>query len=464
MDHSPLSQNWTASRMTSAELPSLVTPRRDSTSSNEIDAPGTPFTHYTGYGGGSKGAFAVMDRSPNSLYSWGTPSSGAGSFGKSQQYTISPNLLELLQQEPRIPLAVPAPYSPHKPLDRCLENSNGTTNVYIRGLLPETTDEMLVDMAKRFGDIAMSKSIIDCHTGLCKGFGFVRYHNFKDAEQCIRGFHYLGYETSFARESFYAQLKKLSNEDNTNLYVSCLPKDINEHQLAALFQPFKVCSSRILRDGSGVGRGVGFARFENRDMCEQVIKKFHNTTIGKNGEEDHLIQIRYADSQEQKQLKKHNAIARQYRSDEYKSQTEGGNNFYPDKPLNWQGDVYPPFANINTETNINANAHIDSLYRSNKFPSTSQYQQFNPYGNIVGAWNQPTSNASKNGIAYPAVPITHAMGQENNPMISPSKINLASGMVNDGHASSLDTETAGHVSIDATGSYNLTDSSIQASA
>jgi hypothetical protein len=30
-------------------------------------------------------------------------------------------------------------------------------------------------------------------------FGFIKYHNFDDAETCIRGFHYLGYEVSFAR-------------------------------------------------------------------------------------------------------------------------------------------------------------------------------------------------------------------------------------------------------------------------
>jgi len=33
----------------------------------------------------------------------------------------------------------------------------------------------------------------------------------------------------FYQESFYSQLKKLSDEDNTNLYVSNLPKDMNEH-------------------------------------------------------------------------------------------------------------------------------------------------------------------------------------------------------------------------------------------
>ena len=35
----------------------------------------------------------------------------------------------------------------------------------------------------------------------CYSFGFIKYHNFEDAENCIRGFHYLGYEVSFARVS-----------------------------------------------------------------------------------------------------------------------------------------------------------------------------------------------------------------------------------------------------------------------
>jgi hypothetical protein len=37
-------------------------------------------------------------------------------------------------------------------------------------------------------------------------FGFIKYHNFEDAEDCIRGFHYLGYEVSFARVSRYLRI------------------------------------------------------------------------------------------------------------------------------------------------------------------------------------------------------------------------------------------------------------------
>jgi RNA recognition motif-containing protein len=62
------------------------------------------------------------------------------------------------------------------------------------------------------------------------------------------------------QESFYSKLKKFSDEQNTNLYVSNIPRNFNEHELSTVFEPFKVCSARILRDDRGNGRGVGFAR------------------------------------------------------------------------------------------------------------------------------------------------------------------------------------------------------------
>lgn len=83
---------------------------------------------------------------------------------------VSPRIKLLVQREPPIPRAIPAPSSPLKPLDRALENQRGETNVYIRGLLPETTDEMLEAWGTRFGDIKSSKSIIDMNSGLCKGY------------------------------------------------------------------------------------------------------------------------------------------------------------------------------------------------------------------------------------------------------------------------------------------------------
>ena len=176
VENSPMAPGW-ASRVSSAEMPSLMTPRRDSISSNENDVPGTPYTNSGVYRYGT--ATTIMDRSPSAVYTnSGTPSpsqlshpySLVAPMAKQQAIpTLPPQLMSLLTKEPPIPRAIPAPSSPLKPLDRSLENKTGETNVYIRGLLPETTDEMLYAWGKRFGDIQSSKSIIDLKTNLCKG-------------------------------------------------------------------------------------------------------------------------------------------------------------------------------------------------------------------------------------------------------------------------------------------------------
>lgn len=171
-DNSPISQTWTPSH-TTGDVPTLITPRRESISSNENDAPGTP--SYSSYP--YQAGVTIVNRSPSGMYTHSTPSPSQmmSQYGMPMVKTpearnISSELNALVTREPPIPPAIPAPSSPLKPLDRALENLRGETNVYIRGLHPDTTDEMLESWGRRFGDIRSSKSIIDHATGLCKGY------------------------------------------------------------------------------------------------------------------------------------------------------------------------------------------------------------------------------------------------------------------------------------------------------
>lgn len=85
---------------------------------------------------------------------------------------VAQDMEALTQQEPAIPRAVRAVWSTPSELSlaKCLENREGITNVYIRGFLPDTTDEMLHAYAARFGEIKRLKAIVDLETGLCKGY------------------------------------------------------------------------------------------------------------------------------------------------------------------------------------------------------------------------------------------------------------------------------------------------------
>ncbi|KAK4199648.1 putative sporulation-specific protein 5 [Triangularia verruculosa] len=296
----------------SSEVPALEN-RRGSYSTTE-STPATPF-----FGSASERGAGSRVGVYRSSYTTPSPEQVVmpGTVPKVSQ-PIDEELLELLKEDPKIPAAVPAVFTPPthiKSIEQCLENRiHGNRNVYIRGLHPTTDDELLHRYASRFGTVEQSKAIIDTATGACKGFGFAKFADVRDSEKCIRGFYHLGYEVGFARESFNARLKAEGDEGSTNLYLSNLPKRLNESELNAIFTGYHVVSSKILRDSMGNSRGVGFARFETRDECEEIIKQFHGASIG---DEGMLMQVRYADTPAQKELKRITAERRQFRTNEY---------------------------------------------------------------------------------------------------------------------------------------------------
>ncbi|KAK1766684.1 hypothetical protein QBC33DRAFT_83442 [Phialemonium atrogriseum] len=292
--------------------------RRGSYSTTE-STPATPF-----FGSASDRGSAARIAVMRSAYNTPSPDHAQviGGFDRTpvtKAPTISDvDLDALLKQNPAIPRAVPAVFTPPqhmKTLEQCLENRIvGNRNVYIRGLHPTTDDELLLRYAQRFGEVEQSKAIIDTATGACKGFGFAKFTDVRNSENCIRGFYRLGYEVHFAKESFNARLKAEGDENSTNLYLSNLPKRLTETELNAIFVGYNVISSKILRDSMGNSRGVGFARFATREECEDIINKYHGIAVG---DEAMLMQVRYADTPAQKELKRITAERRQFRTNEY---------------------------------------------------------------------------------------------------------------------------------------------------
>ncbi|KAH8735986.1 sporulation-specific protein [Ilyonectria robusta] len=330
-----------------SDVPGLEN-RRGSYSTTE-STPATPF--YTGISHRENGPrVASLDRSTYTTPSpqqMGLSALHVDAPAKAAPPTVSDHALdELLKKNPAVPKAVPAVFTPPgqmKSLEQSLENRiPGNRNVYIRGLHPTTDDELLYQFATRFGPVETSKAIIDTGTGACKGFGFAKFYDVADSEICIRGFYRLGYEVGFARESFNSRLKAEGDELSTNLYISNLPKTLTEVELGTIFLGYTILSSKILRDSMGNSRGVGFARFENRDVCDDIIRKFNGVGIG---EEGLLMNIRYADTPAQKELKRVTAERRQFRTNEYNIGAYGtplvGMNptLYGSQPQQWRRPI-----------------------------------------------------------------------------------------------------------------------------
>jgi len=222
--------------------------------------------------------------------------------------------------------------------DKFNKNYQTTNNLYIKGLKPEINDELLQDLCKKWGTIVSSKAIIDNKTNECKGYGFVMYKTEEQAKLAMTELNNLGYQVSFAKESFSTRLKNLQDNVSTNIYMSNLPLDMNEAQFLELFQPFKVISHIILYDQTGASRGVGLAKLENREDAQIIIDKYANKILpgGKNP-----LQVRFADSEAQKKLKGQTIHKKIYRNSQdyhnphqrgnmpYFNQYRGMNNFGP---------------------------------------------------------------------------------------------------------------------------------------
>ncbi|ROL44080.1 RNA-binding motif, single-stranded-interacting protein 3, partial [Anabarilius grahami] len=166
---------------------------------------------------------------------------------------------------PPYPMAPPSPGS--SSCSQSAVEQLSKTNLYIRGLPPGTTDQDLIKLCQPYGKIVSTKAILDKNTNQCKGYGFVDFDCPAAAQKAV---------LSLKATGVQAQMAKQQEQDPTNLYLSNLPVSMDEQELEAVLRPFgHVISTRILRDASGMSRGVGFARMESTEKCEVVIQNFN---------------------------------------------------------------------------------------------------------------------------------------------------------------------------------------------
>ncbi|XP_043243972.1 RNA-binding motif, single-stranded-interacting protein 2-like isoform X3 [Amphibalanus amphitrite] len=167
------------------------------------------------------------------------------------------------------------------------------TNLYIRGLGPNTTDEDLRNMCHGLGQINSTKAIIDKSTGHCKGYGFVDFDTAEAAQKAVK---------QLVGKNIQAQMARQQEQDPTNLYITNLPASFTERELEALLQRHgTVISTRILRDDRGTSRGVGFARMESPETCENIIKTLSGHIIDNHSQK---LVIKFADGNKKRQQQK----------------------------------------------------------------------------------------------------------------------------------------------------------------
>ncbi|XP_063964975.1 RNA-binding motif, single-stranded-interacting protein 2-like isoform X6 [Lytechinus pictus] len=205
---------------------------------------------------------------------------------------------------------LPSPHSPSSQSSNSGSEQLSKTNLYIRGLPANTTDQDLVNLCKQYGNIVSTKAILDKETKQCKGYGFVDFDNALSAQKAVK---------DLQEKNILAQMAKQQEQDPTNLYISNLPHNIDEKALEGMLAPIgHVISTRILRDTTmHESRGVGFARMESKEKCEEVIRRFNGVTLDPSQQEPLLC--KFADGG----VKKRNQINKQGRG--------------PQSATNWMG-------------------------------------------------------------------------------------------------------------------------------
>jgi RNA recognition motif-containing protein len=78
------------------------------------------------------------------------------------------------------------------------QSAMDNTNIYIRGLAPDTSDADLEALCSIYGRILSSKAIVDLKTGICKGFGFAMFETMDMASMALDGLSRQGFLVTFA--------------------------------------------------------------------------------------------------------------------------------------------------------------------------------------------------------------------------------------------------------------------------
>ncbi|XP_068101760.1 RNA-binding motif, single-stranded-interacting protein 1 isoform X4 [Hyperolius riggenbachi] len=312
----------------------------------------------------------------------------------------------LQAKQPIVPAHPMAPPSPSTTNNNSSSSSSSSgwdqlskTNLYIRGLLPNTTDQDLVKLCQPYGKIVSTKAILDKTTNKCKGYGFVDFDSPAAAQKAVSALKATGVQ---------AQMAKQQEQDPTNLYISNLPLSMDEQELETMLKPYgQVISTRILRDSNGTSRGVGFARMESTEKCEAVINhfngKFIKTLPGVSAPTEALL-CKFADGG-QKKRQTQNKYVQNGRA--WPREGEAGMTLTYDPAAAIQNGFYPPYSiatnRMITQTSITP--YIASPVSTYQVPSPS--------------WMQPQPYIMQHAGAVLTPSMDHTMSLQPASMISP---------------------------------------------
>lgn len=179
-----------------------------------------------------------------------------------------------------------------KKSDRVLPSPDATyTNLYVKNLDPEVTEELLQEKFSEFGKI-VSLVLAKDDDGASRGFGFVNFESSDDAKRALEVMNgsQLGskilYVSKAQKKAEREQILRRRFEEKrneqflksrgSNVYVKNVDDDITDEELKQRFsQCGAITSAKLMRDDKGISKGFGFVCFSTPEEASKAVSTFH---------------------------------------------------------------------------------------------------------------------------------------------------------------------------------------------
>ena len=166
------------------------------------------------------------------------------------------------------------------------------TNVYVKNIDPEVTDEEFNALFEKFGKIT-SASLARDDDGKNRGFGFVNYEGHEAASKASEelndtDFHgrtlYVGraqkkHERAEELRKQYAQAKaeKLNKYQGVNLFIKNIADEVDDDMLRERFSDYgTITSAKIMTDPeTGKSKGFGFVCYSTPDEATKAVSEMN---------------------------------------------------------------------------------------------------------------------------------------------------------------------------------------------
>ncbi|SCV04279.1 LAMI_0H14840g1_1 [Lachancea mirantina] len=161
------------------------------------------------------------------------------------------------------------------------------TNVYVKNIDPEATQEEFEDLFTKYGKITSAVMERDAE-GKPRGFGFINFEDHNSAAKAVEELNdqdfkgqklYVGraqkkYERLQDLKKQYeaSRLEKLAKYQGVNLFVKNLDDSIDDEKLKEEFSAFgTITSVKVMRDDAGNSKGFGFVCFSAPEEATKAI-------------------------------------------------------------------------------------------------------------------------------------------------------------------------------------------------